>query len=170
MIEEKIQIKATTDAKIFEKCAMIMSLSDPWISLEMDFEQCIKAFEGDWREVYILEYDGDLAGFVIIQPYGTFKGYIQTICISEKYRGKGFGKTLLQFCEDKILAFSPNIFICVSSFNTRAIKLYEEFGFKHIGALENFVKDGFTELLLHKTFGSILGFSTQNAKFDKQNL
>ena len=69
-------------------------------------------------------------GFVIIQMDGTFKGYIQTICVSEDFRGKGLGKKLLNFCEERILKISPNIFMCVSSFNTGALQLYTDFGFK----------------------------------------
>ena len=144
-------------------CAKMMSKSDPWITFKMDYDQCQKAFEGDCKEIYVLEFENGIAGFVIIQICGSFKGYIQTICIDDMYRNKGFGKKLLQFCEERVLKISPNIFICVSSFNKGAIKLYYELGFKLVGELNNFVKDGFTELLLRKTFGPIVGYSLQPA-------
>jgi len=134
----------------------MMSISDPWITLEIDYNQCLKAFEGSEKEIYVVEIEKEIAGFVILQVGGTFKGYIQTICIGETYRGRGLGKKLLQFCEDRILKISPNIFICVSSFNKGAIRLYDEFGFKLVGELDNFVKKGFTELLLRKTTGPLL--------------
>jgi ribosomal protein S18 acetylase RimI-like enzyme len=88
-------------------------------------------------------------------------GYIQTICIREDFRGRGFGTKLLEFCEERILKFSPNVFICVSSFNKGAIKLYHEFGFKLVGELDNFIKEGFTELLLRKTAGPRVGYLPQ---------
>jgi ribosomal-protein-alanine N-acetyltransferase len=141
-------------------CATMMSKSDPWITLEMDYDQCLKAFEGPSKEVFLIERNNELLGFVIIQTGGSFKGYIQTICIHDAYRGMGLGRKLLQFCEDRILKISPNIFICVSSFNVGAIKLYYEFGFKLVGELEDFVKKGFTELLLRKTFGPIVGYKS----------
>jgi len=156
--KEKVEINLTTDSEDFAACALMMSKSDPWITLEMSFDQCLKAFEGNAKEVYVINNKNQIAGFVILQVEGTFKGYIQTICVNEDYRGKGFGNKLLLFCEERILKISPNIFICVSSFNKGAIKLYYEFGFKLIGELENFVKEGFTELLLRKTFGPIIGF------------
>lgn len=157
----KAVIQLTNDQQNFAICARMMSKSDPWITLNIDYDQCIRAFEGLSKEVYIVEIENLIAGFVILQTGGTFKGYIQTICIDEDYRGIGFGKQLLQFCEDRILNISPNIFICVSSFNKGAIRLYEEFGFKLIGKLDNFVKDGFTELLYRKSFGQIAGYSVQ---------
>jgi ribosomal protein S18 acetylase RimI-like enzyme len=155
---ENISFKLTTDPQDISVCAMMMAQSDPWITLDMNYESCLKAFEGPLKEIYVIEKEKVIAGFVILQTGGTFKGYIQTVCIAEAFRGKGLGKKLLQFCEDRILKISPNIFICVSSFNKGAIKLYEEFGFKLVGELNDFVKVGFTELLLRKSFGPIVGF------------
>lgn len=158
-MEEKMIISTTTDPKVKSHCAYMMSINDPWITLEMNFEQCLPAFEGPLKKIYIAEINNKIAGFVIIQTVGTFKGYIQTICVSEEFRGKGIGKKLLQFCENTILKYSPNIFICVSSFNKGAAKLYYDFGFKFVGELDNFVKEGFTELLLRKSVGPILNYS-----------
>lgn len=156
--EIKMSIHLTTDPLIFAVCVQMMAKTDPWITLELDYNQCLKAFEGTSKEVWAVEFENEIAGFVILQIGGTFKGYIQTICIDEAFRGKGLGKKLLQFCEERILEISPNIFICVSSFNKGAIRLYEDFGFKLIGELDNFVKEGFTELLLRKTFGPMVGY------------
>lgn len=156
--KDKVVINQTTDSNHFAVCALMMTKTDPWIRLEMNYDQCLKAFDGSSKDIYIILLENEIAGFVILQMEGTFKGYIQTICIDEDYRGKGFGKKLLEFCEERILKVSPNIFICVSSFNKGAIKLYYDFGFKLIGELEDFVKEGFTELLLRKTYGPIIGF------------
>jgi ribosomal-protein-alanine N-acetyltransferase len=152
-------IERTTNQEDFDYCALMMAKSDPWITLEMGFDLCIQAFAGASKEVYIIRNDEVIAGFVILQMDGTFKGYIQTICISEDFRGKGLGKKLLKFCEERILKISPNIFICVSSFNTGALQLYTDFGFKIVGELNDFVKKGFTELLLRKTIAPIIGYS-----------
>jgi ribosomal protein S18 acetylase RimI-like enzyme len=159
MIDEKFLIRQTTDSKEFEICALMMSATDPWITLQMDYGQCLNAFEGEFKEIYIIEYENNIAGFVILQLAGTFSGYIQTICIGETSRGKGLGKILLRYCEKRVLKISPNLFICVSSFNKGAIKLYNEFGFKLVGELDNFVKEGFTELLLRKTVGPRVGYT-----------
>jgi len=161
--DREIQIKPTRDPKVIAACALMMVHTDPWITLGMSYDYCVKAFEGGFREVYVLEFGTDLAGFVIMQTEGTFKGYIQTICISEPFRGKGLGKQLLQFCQERIMEYSPNVFICVSSFNTGAIRLYLELGFKLVGELDNFVREGFTELLFRKSFGSIVGYNPRKS-------
>lgn len=156
-----INIYLTTAQNHIEQCAKMMAETDPWITLEIPYDQCLKAFDGPCKEFYILETDAQVAGFVILQTCGSFKGYIQTLCIAQQHRDKGLGTKILQFCEERILKISPNIFICVSSFNTGAFKLYENYGFKLVGELENFVKEGYTELLLRKTTGPINGFITR---------
>jgi ribosomal protein S18 acetylase RimI-like enzyme len=155
---DNIKITVTSDTDKFAVCARMMATTDPWITLEMDYEQCLNAFLGDCKEICIAESGNEIAGFVIMQTCGTFSGYIQTVCVAEKYRGIGIGTKLLEFCEKRILSYSPNIFICVSSFNTGALKLYYSFGFKLVGELEDFVKQGFTELLLRKTVGPRVGY------------
>jgi ribosomal-protein-alanine N-acetyltransferase len=156
--KEKIVSLPVTDIKHLSDCALMMAKSDPWITLEIDYDQCLKAFEGSTREIWAFEIDKEIAGFVILQMDGTFKGYIQTVCVDAAFRGRGIGKKLLQFCQERILKVSPNLFICVSSFNLGAIRLYKEFGFTLVGELDNFVKEGFTEILLRKSFGPIIGY------------
>ncbi len=160
--QEKVTINITTDKEKFAVCAAMMSKTDPWITLGMDYNQCLKAFDGSCKEIYVIETVKGIAGFVILQVCGTFSGYIQTICIGDGYRGKGFGTKLLKFCEDRILKFSPNVFICVSSFNKGAARLYYDFGFKLVGKLDNFVKEGFTELLLRKSVGPRVGYHAKS--------
>jgi [ribosomal protein S18]-alanine N-acetyltransferase len=155
---ENLIITITKDPGHFSTFALMMSKSDPWITLGMNLDQCLDAFKGEYKEIYFVGHPDDITGFVILQVCGTFSGYIQTIFIRDDYRGKGLGRMLLKFCEERIFQFSPNIFICVSSFNTGAMKLYYDFGFTLIGELDNFVKEGFTELLLRKTIGPRIGF------------
>jgi ribosomal protein S18 acetylase RimI-like enzyme len=158
MPEEEFDIRQAKEPVLVAECALLMFHSDPWVTLKMQYEYCLNAFDGENREVFVMEAGHKLVGFVIMQTQGSFKGYIQTICVAESWRGKGIGTRLLQFCENRILTYSPNIFICVSSFNEGAIRLYESFGFKRVGELENFVKEGYTELLYRKTAGPIQGY------------
>ena len=159
--KDTFTINLTNDPEKFGVCALMMSMSEPWITLGIDYHLSMNAFVGPCKEIYVLEKGKEIAGFVILQICGTFSGYIQTICIDEKYRGEGLGKRLLCFCEERIHKISPNVFICVSSFNKGAIKLYYEFGFKLVGELKDFVKEGFDELLLRKTIGPRLGYTAQ---------
>ena len=157
--DQSVAIELTTNPQDFAACATIMVQTDPWMTLGMDYEQCLKAFDGAFKEVFVMKKGMGIIGFVIMQTQGSFKGYIQTIAINSTGRGQGYGTRLLQFCEERILQYSPNIFICVSSFNHGAIHLYTKFGFELVGELKDFVKQGFTELLLRKTVGPVVGYT-----------
>ncbi|MGZ3822964.1 MAG: GNAT family N-acetyltransferase, partial [Mucilaginibacter sp.] len=151
-------IEQTSNPEDFSVCARMMSETDPWIKLGLDYDHCLMAFDGAFKEIFVQKSENKIIGFVIVQTQGSFKGYIQTICLDTNYRGRGYGTQLLQFCEDRILQHSPNIFICVSSFNHGAIQLYTKFGFELVGELKDFVKKGFTELLFRKTVGPVVDY------------
>lgn len=153
-----MKINLTSDEKIFDDCAQIMSTSEPWLTLNRNLENCKDAMRGSNKEIYILTENTILIGFVVIQVNGTFKGYIQSIVIKEEYRNKGLGSMLIEFCENRIFEISPNIFMCVSAFNIKAEKLYYKLGFEKVGELKNFIVNGETEILLRKTIGAISEF------------
>jgi [ribosomal protein S18]-alanine N-acetyltransferase len=156
-----MKIEQTTSRSELEKCARLMSGSEPWLTLKRDFAGCLNAVKGDHKEVYILTDQGTLIGFAVLQMTGTFKGYIQSICIRPESRNKGIGSALLQFCEKRIFKDSPNVFICVSSFNHAAEKLYYKLGYSRVGELEDFIVKGHSEILLRKTIGTVSDFAVR---------
>jgi ribosomal protein S18 acetylase RimI-like enzyme len=143
----------TKEPADFDACAAMMAGQDPWLTLGMNLDQCRQSFEGSFREVYVLKQGADILGFVIIQPYGSFRGYIQTLCVHPAFQGRGFGKMLLAESETLISRYSPNIFILVTEFNTRAYDLYLKSGFERVGELKDFLRAGVSEILMRKTRG-----------------
>jgi ribosomal-protein-alanine N-acetyltransferase len=155
MDRTEIAIYLSKDKKTFKGCAKLMAGSEPWKTLKREFEECLAAFFGIHKEVYVVTENNTIIGFAILQMAGTFTGYIQSILVTESCRGRGIGTQLIRFCEDRILQVSPNIFMCVSSFNTDAARLYKRLGYETVGELRNFVINGHSEILLRKTIGPI---------------
>jgi ribosomal protein S18 acetylase RimI-like enzyme len=120
-----MKIKLTSDTTILDQCALLMSESEPWLTLKRDLKSCKDAMRGDHKEVYVGTDNADLVGFAVLQMTGTFKGYIQSLFIRPDHRDKGLGSVLLKFCEERIFQVSPNVFMCVSEFNTEAARLYQ---------------------------------------------
>lgn len=149
---EGASIRQVFSADVFEYCARLMVQSTPWTTLEMSYEQCLTAFQGQCKEVYVMEDGTEIIGFTVLQMCGSFRGYIQTFFISPSYRGRGFSRTLFDFCEARIRKVSPNIFLCVSAFNVPARKLYRKWGFTEVGVLNNFIKQGYDEILMRKSY------------------
>ena len=85
-------------------------------------------------------------------------GYIQLIAVHPEWRGRGLGTQMIEFAEQRIFRQSPNIFLCVSSFNARAQKFYMRLGYQRVGELPDFLVQGVSELLLCKSRGPLLEF------------
>jgi ribosomal protein S18 acetylase RimI-like enzyme len=142
-------------------CARLMAASEPWITLGRSYQVSLGIIQDPTREVYLAHDETGLAGFLILCLTGAFVGYIQTICIDPARRGQGLGSRLVEFAEQRIVQISPNIFMCVSSFNHDARRLYERLGYKVVGELTDYIVRGHSELLLRKTLGPIVGFSSK---------
>jgi [ribosomal protein S18]-alanine N-acetyltransferase len=142
-------------------CAEIMATTDPWLTLGRTFDESYRIIRDPAREVYVaLEEQGAdrpprVAGFTIIVMQGPFVGYIQSVAVHEAWRGRGLGTALIAFAERRILREQPNVFMCVSSFNTGARRLYERLGYQVVGELTDFVVRGHSEILLRKTTGPL---------------
>jgi ribosomal protein S18 acetylase RimI-like enzyme len=138
--------------------AALMAASAPWLPLGLTRADCLSSLNVPFRETYAAKSRGQFSGLVTITMYGTFKGYIQSLFVAEGFRGEGLGEKLMAFAEKKIFARSPNVFLCVSSFNKGAIRFYRRLGYKKAGLLKDFIIKGSDELLLRKTRGPLKGY------------
>jgi ribosomal protein S18 acetylase RimI-like enzyme len=145
-----MEIILTTNEIELDECAKLMSQSEPFITLKIDYERCKLAVRGEYKEVYLAKQNNEFVGFVVLSYFGVLRGYIQTICIKPEYRSKGIGTALLKFSEEKMLKEFANVFMCVSSFNHRAQKLYYSLGFEKIGMLTDHFVKGYDEYILRK--------------------
>lgn len=150
--------RAQTDAD-FAASARMMFESEPWITLQRPYERCLAAVSDPGRELYVARADSRVTGFVLLTMKGQFPGYIAILCVAPDARGTGLGTQLIAFAESRIYRESPNVFICVSSFNHGARRLYERLGFQYVGALTNYIVEGHDELLYRKTIGPLSTFT-----------
>jgi ribosomal-protein-alanine N-acetyltransferase len=141
-------------------CAKLMANSEPWITLRRSYEDSLKILCDPEREVYVAFVGDELVGFIVLIMKGAFVGYIQSVAVWPQWRKKGIGSRLLGFAEDRILRQTPNVFICASSFNTGAQRLYRRLGYEAIGELKDWVLTGYTEILMRKTIASLAEFQT----------
>ena len=141
-----------------EACARMMATSEPWTTLGRDYEASLALVERADREVYVALARGTVAGFIVLALQGAFVGYIQTVCVAPERRGGGIGARLVRHAEARIFRESPNVFLCVSSFNPDARRLYERLGYTLVGELADYIVAGHSELLFRKTIGPIGAF------------
>ena len=156
-----VSIQKTSETDDLEWCALLMTANEPWISLQRSYEDSILLLQDPLSEVYLLKQETNRLGFIMIKLKGSFTGYLQTIVISAEARGKGIGEAAIQYVEELIFKVSPNVFICVSSFNKKAQKLYQSLNYEVVGILKDYIIKGHDEILMRKTRGPINDFKKQ---------
>lgn len=138
--------------------AALMAASDPWKKLGLKARDCLRAIEYPFRETYAARDGKELAGLVTVAMYGTFRGYIQSLFVAPGWRGRGVGEELMRFAEASVFARTPNVFLCVSSFNKGAQRFYRRLGYRRAGLLKDLFVKGSDELLLRKTVSPLKSF------------
>jgi predicted GNAT family acetyltransferase len=162
MSEFNVEIEKLARAEEAETCARLMSGSEPWKTLRRDYEIALKIVTSPTREVYVAFVEGEIVGFIVLIMSGAFVGFIQTVAVMPQWRNKGIGSRLMEFAEDRIFGVTSNVFVCVSSFNPDARRLYERLGYSAVGELKDLIVPGHSEILLRKTTGPTSEFK-QNA-------
>ena len=88
---------------------------------------------------------------VVCVKYPWLRGaYLELIAVFPPQRGRGLGADVIRWLEEEVPNSAPNLWTLVSSFNRRARDFYERQGFAAIGAIDDLVKPGYTEILLRK--------------------
>ena len=132
--------------------ADLMSRNEPWKTLGRTFEASLRAIQKPFGALFVARgEDAKPCGFMLVHPEG-FAGspYIKSIAVEEGLRGGGIGTQLLRFAELLFQDTSRHIFLCVSSFNTRARALYERLGYETVGEVKGYVIPEASEFLMHK--------------------
>lgn len=105
------------------------------------------------KELFVAVDGGDrFIGYIWIAQRGAFYDfpYCPGLAVRKEYRGRGVGTALLRHYEKVGFEYSDRIFILVSDFNLRARKLYEKLGYKQVGIIPDFLKEGIAEHILMK--------------------
>jgi ribosomal protein S18 acetylase RimI-like enzyme len=146
-----MRIELATPAD-FEWCAALMASTDPWITLGRDLQACREAMQLPGYTVWMArDESGAPLGFLRLHERGVAGSpYIASIAVAEQARSHGVGKRLVAHAEQAFRGKARNIFLCVSSFNTRAQDLYFGLGYRCVATLDDYVIDGAAELLMRK--------------------
>jgi len=153
-LAEQVEIRLLNGDAEADAAAHLMADTDPWITLGRKFEHTRKAVTHPAFEVYVAVAGQKVIGVLILAiAVPLIRGYIASLAIDKDHRKRGIGRRMLAFAEQRIGRESPNVFLCVSSFNTEARKFYERQGFQQVGELPDFLIPGHSEILMLKSKG-----------------
>jgi ribosomal protein S18 acetylase RimI-like enzyme len=109
--EQEIEIRRLGGRADAEISARMMANSEPWITLRRDYDASLKNLTDPSKEVYLALEGDEIAGFTVLSMQGGFVGYLQSVCVAPRWRGKGFGSKLMDYVEKRILSETPNVFM-----------------------------------------------------------
>lgn len=158
MSQTAVIIRPLADRQEAEFCARFMAASEPWLTLGLTFEPALRRLTNPAREVLVAEVEAKIVGVMILDLGGVLNGYIQILAVHPDWRGQGVGAQMIAWAEQRIFRQSPNVFLCVSSFNERAQRFYGRLGYERVGELPDFLTVGHAEIILRKTRGPWLAF------------
>lgn len=142
-----------TDAERWA-AADIMASSSPWTVYGRGREGTFKQIVHPTAEALVALRGGEVVGVTVVAvEVPLIRGYVWALAVREDQRGHGVGSRLLNAAEERIFRDSPNVFLCVTSFNERAQRLYARRGYVRVGTLTDYVLPGVDEYLLRKTLG-----------------
>ena len=148
-MDESIEIGEATTAER-EWCARLMAASEPWITLRRGYRRPPSRGARPGVRRPRGAAGRTPCGFIRIHPRGVAGSpYVASVAVAETERGRGVGTALLDATEARYPK-ARYVFLCVSSFNTRARELYERHGYRLVGELPDYVVDGYSELLMGK--------------------
>lgn len=153
-----MDIRPIASAAEEERCAAMMAMSDPWITYGRTYDACLNTVRQTNQEVYVAMEHDEVRGFVMLMMQGALVGYIRVLCVDPDTRSKGLGTQLVAFAEERILRETPNVFLFVSEFNTRARALYERLGYEKVAEMRDYIQRGYAEVLMRKTVGPLKDF------------
>jgi [ribosomal protein S18]-alanine N-acetyltransferase len=132
--------------------AELLAGSEPWITLRVTPEQCRKACRDPDNLLYVAHRRGTPCGAIVLQRRGVAGSpYVKSIAVADGQRGLGIGAALMEFAENLFRSEARHMFLCVSSFNTRARIFYERLGYRAAGEFEDYLIEGASEILMHKS-------------------
>jgi ribosomal protein S18 acetylase RimI-like enzyme len=151
--EHDLEIRPARSSRDLEQSAALMAGTEPWITLQLGYEGLLRGLERPTVDKRVAVAGGEVVGIVTILMDGPLTGYIGSLAVASGWRGRGIGRELLRAAEDFILRSRPNVFLCVSSFNTGAQRFYAGCGYERIGEIRDYLVPGHSEFLMRKTVG-----------------
>lgn len=127
--DKELYLKLTDE---FYKSDAVMHRIDPE-NFELTWQELMRS--GDYTECFIIEKDGEAAGYMLLaytfsQEAGGKTAWIEEIYILPQFRSKGLGKEAFAFIKKNIEPSCARLRLEVEDDNVRAKKLYSSLGFE----------------------------------------
>ena len=90
------------------------------------------------------------AGVIAVRRPWLFGSYLQLLAVLPPHQGMGLGAKLLEWFETQAAPTDRWLWLCCSTFNTRAAGFYQAHGYETAATLSDLLMDGMNEFLMRK--------------------
>ena len=135
------------------KLGKALAAMPPWSVIGWPAQSMVRAFQRELPSVRRFEVlaGDELAGIVTIQNPFLHGPYLQLLAILPGFQGRNLGFHILQWMEAEARREEARqLWLCVSTFNSRARAFYERFGFEAVTVLEKLASDSSDEIFMRK--------------------
>jgi len=154
-MSDAVHIEAAAELDL-DTCRRLVLGSEPWITLgygEEDVQATVRAAP---TGRILIARDGErIVGFALSTPGVLLGEYLKILTVDAAFRGRGVGARLMAALEAAAFQRWPNVYLCVTDFNTTARRFYRRLGYAEIGALPDLLVTGSAEILMRKTRGPL---------------
>ena len=151
-----IEAAAALDA---DDCRRLVLANEPWITLgygEADVQAIVRAAATDHL---LRARAGDrVVGFALSAPGILLGEYLKILAVDAAYQASGIGRGLMAELERRAFRQWPNVYLCVSDFNTGGRAFYRRLGYEEVGPLRDLLLPGKNEVLMRKTIAAWRAF------------
>jgi [ribosomal protein S18]-alanine N-acetyltransferase len=132
-----------------QACNAITAASEPWKTLHerVNFLTYVTL-----KQAYVCTISDATVGFILFisEPVFARGGYVRAVGVDPAMRRQGIGRKLLAFAESRIVRKSPNVYLCVSSFNRRGQAFYKGLGYTRVGKIPGLIVPNASEFIFWK--------------------
>ena len=153
-----IRIEAAAQLDVAD-CRRLVLASEPWITLGYGEAEAESIARSSAADNLLVARDGDrIVGFALSSSGVLLGEYLKILAVESDRRAAGVGRRLMEELERRAFARWPNVYLCVSDFNTGARAFYSRLGYEEVGALRDLLLPGKGEILMRKTAGAWRGY------------
>jgi len=125
---------------------------DPWARLSVSAAQLETLFttRGEGAIPFAIRAGSQPVGAVVIRYPWLHGPYLNFLGLTPEHQRRGIGALVLEWMEREVQNRARNLWLCVASFNTPALRFYERRGFTPAATLDSLLADRFDEVLMRK--------------------